>query len=252
VTLIDLTKKVEKLLIDNSPTVLTVLGVTGTVTTAYLTGRAGFRAAELLTDECYARQAPVPTKECVALTWKLYIPAATVGTVTVASIIMANRIGARRAAALAAAYTLSEKAFVEYREKIADAMGHRKEQIARDEIAQDRVRANPVDNSQLMMVGTNEVLCYDMFTGRYFNSSMERLKAAQNDINYAILNDGYAALSDFYTLVGLPNTASSEEVGWTLDKLLELRFSSVLSEHNQPCLAVDFAVAPVRNYHKFN
>lgn len=243
-------RKAEKLIIDNSPSLLTALGVTGTVTTAYLAGRASFKAAELIIVEQDDRGDWIPPKEQLQLVWTLYIPAVGAGVITVASIIMANRIGTRRAAALAAAYTLSEKAFAEYKDKIVETIGAKKEQAARDAIAQDRVDAYPPDSSQLVMVGTTDVLCYDMFTGRYFQSSMETLRQAQNDLNYSILNNGYASLSDFYSLIGLSTTASSEEVGWTLDKLLELRFSSVLSEQNQPCLAVDFAVAPVRNYHK--
>ncbi len=41
-------KRTEKLVADNSPAILTAWGVTGTLTTAYLTGKASFRAADLL------------------------------------------------------------------------------------------------------------------------------------------------------------------------------------------------------------
>ena len=76
-------KKFEKLLTDNSPVLLTSVGVAGTIATAVLTGKASFEAAKIidevennpLTTTDYALE----TKEKVELVWKLYIPPAIVG-----------------------------------------------------------------------------------------------------------------------------------------------------------------------------
>src|SRR5690349_5429579 len=93
---------------DNSPTILTALGAVGTLTTAYLAGKASFKAAQILDDydtiSIQENRPPLDAKDKVAVVWKLYIPAASTAIVTVTSIILANRIGTRRAAALAAAY----------------------------------------------------------------------------------------------------------------------------------------------------
>ena len=249
-TLIHLAKRAEKLAIDNSPSILIAIGITGTFSTAFLASKATLKASEIIAWEEMQQEKPLTNNEIVKLVWQLYIPAASSSLLTINSIVAANRISNKRADAIAAAYTITEKAYAEYKDKVIEKLGEKKEQILRDEIAQDRVSNQP--SNQLMIIGPSEVLCYDMFTGRYFNSTMETLKSAQNDINYTILNDGYASLSDFYILIGLPITSASEEVGWTLDKLLELKFSSVLSETNEPCLSFDFSVAPVRNYHKFS
>ena len=95
-------------------------------------------------------------------------------------------------------------------------------------------------------------ICYEMYTGRYFRSTMEEIKAAQNWINYQILQNNYASLSDFYDHVGLNRTAVSEEVGWNADELLEITFSTVMSEDNRPCLAFDYKVVPIRNYFRIH
>ena len=79
---------------------------------------------------------------------------------------------------------------------------------------------------------------------------METLKKAQNDTNYQVLNDVYASLGDFYSRVGLARTSISEEVGWNSNKLLELEFSTTMSEDGRPCISIGFHVDPVRNYHK--
>ncbi len=107
---------------------------------------------------------------------------------------------------------------------------------------------DPVDKQQVIITGGGEVLCYDLYTGRYFQSSMETLKKAQNDLNYTVLNHQYASLTDFYSLIGLSSTKSSDDVGWNADKLLELRFSATISDDGRPCITLDFVVAPIRNF----
>lgn len=250
----DLAKKAEKLVIDNSPTILTALAVTGAVTTAYLTGKASFKAAGILRMDREVRrvskQEARPAKEEFQLVWKEYVPAATTGVFTIVAIVGANHISHRRAAALAAAYSISERAFSEYKEKVIEVAGKAKEQRARDEVAQDQVTRTPLEN--VLVTGAGEILCFDAFTGRYFMSSMESLKKAQNDTNYTILNDGYASLGYFYNCVGIPGVAFSEDVGWTSDKKMELEITTCLSEDQRPCLSMGFRVEPVRGYYKFH
>jgi Family of unknown function (DUF6353) len=237
-------QKIGKLLIDNSPTILTAVGVTGTVGTAVLTGRATFKAAEILEAETNELE----TRDKLNLVWKCYIPPVAVGAITVVCIIGANRIGMRRAAALAAAYSLAEKAFDEYRAKVHEHLGSQKEQRIRDDIAQDRVIANPVSTREVFITGNGEVLCYDSITGRYFQSNVESLRKAQNDINHAIIHDLYASLSDFYNKIGIPTTSYSNEVGWNLDDMLEIDFSAVIAEDGRPCICIDYKFSPVRGY----
>lgn len=246
-------KHVERVVVNNSPAILTAVGVTGTVTTAIFAGRASFKAADLIREMEAEEGTPEDTKERLVertkATWKLYVPAVGVGTATVACIIFANQIGVRRAAAMAAAYSMSEKAFTEYREKIVEKVGANKEQEARDEIAQERVERNPL-GSQVIVMGDREVLCFDQYTGRYFTSSMETLKQAQNKINYRMIRENYASLNDFYDAIGLDWVATGDDLGWNSDAMLELSFTTVLSDDQRPCLAIDFHTVPVRNFYR--
>ena len=244
-------KQFEKLIHDNSPTILTGVGVAGTITTALLTGRAAIRADRFLEQQSYIQQTDFEPKEVVSMTWKLFVPPVLVGAGTVAAIVMANRIGNRRAAAIAAAYAISEKAMAEYKEKVIDRIGETKEQKIRDEIAQDQVARTPGSNA-VVLVGYGDVLCFDSYSGRYFNSSVENIKKAENDLNHRILNDMYASLTDWYNLIGLASIEMSDEVGWNVDKLLEVSLSSVLSDDDRPCLSVNFNVSPVRDYYRLH
>lgn len=252
-------KNIEKFAIDNSPTILTTIGVLGVVGTAVLTHKAATKAALIVREEedkLWSTH-PLPHtevegKERVKLTWKLYISPVAAGGVTVGCIIMANRIGSKRAAAVAAAYAISEKAYSEYREKVVEKIGEAKERNIRDEVAHDQIARNPQSESNVVIVGNGNVLCCDLFSMRYFDSSVEDLKKAQNDTNYQVLNDSYASLSDFYDRVGLPRTDVSDEIGWNCDKLMELEFTTVLSEDGRPCVAFRFQAHPIRGYHSLH
>lgn len=245
-------KRGEKALADNSPQILTTVGVVGTLTTAYLTGKASFKAADIIAMEevriSKEPRVPLTNGERFQLVWKLYIPAASSALLTATAIVGATQIGTRRAAAMAAAYSMSRREFADYQEKIVEKLGEKKEREARDELAQERINRNPVGNQQVFVTGGGEVLCYDTWTGRYFMSDMETLKAAQNQVNYQVLNSYYASLSDFYNAIGLPNTKNSDDFGWNSDKLLELTFSTTMSDENKPCIAIDFQVEPIRGY----
>lgn len=243
----DLAKRAAKAIADNSPAILTAVGVTGALTTAYLTGRASFKAAQLLAEE----PAHIDAKEKVRICWKLYIPAAVTGTLTVAAIIGADRIGTRRAAALAAAYAISDKAFEEYKAKVVEKIGKNKEEAVRDAVAQDRVNNIPVGGREVIVTGNGSVLCMDAFSGRYFLSDMESLRKAENDINWAVVHNNYASLSDFYEIIGLPETSISSEVGWNVDKMMDMHFSSALTEATgKPCMVVTYTTVPIRGFHR--
>jgi hypothetical protein len=237
---------------DNSPLILTVIGVTGTVSTALLVGKASYRSAlviDQLKNEAEAFGTPEPdAKAKVQAVWPLFIPAVGTGAMTVTCVILANRIGTKRAAAMAAAYTVVEKSFEEYREKVIEKLGPNKEQAARDEIAQERVDKNPVGNREIIVTGNGEVPFFDVYTGRYFYSTYEDVKKAENDLNYKIIHHNYASLNDFYDKIGLSHTPLGEEVGWNSNKLMDMFISTTVTDDQRPCFSIEFTTVPVRNY----
>lgn len=261
-----LAQKAKFLLNQNSSVILTGVGVAGTVGTAFLTGRASFKAARILDDAKfeiskdleyqdsengdpvkYGTVTPVLRKfDVVKLTWKYYVPPVGAGIVTVSAIIFAHRIDAKRIVALTVASGISERALKEYREKVVERLGERQDTKLRDEIAQDRV--NKATTSELVITGDGKVLCMDMLTGRYFESTMEDLKRAENKINHETLKSMGSSLSEFYDEIGLAPTAYSEQVGWGPDNMMELKISTTMSVDGRPCLAVDFEPHPFDNY----
>lgn len=226
----------------NSPGILTVLGITGLVGTAYLAGKAGYETAKKLEDT----DPNMLNQDKVKLVWKLYIPPVASGVVSLACIVGASKSHANRTAAAAAAYSITEKAFSEYKGKVVEQIGKTKEQKIRDEIRQDQVISSKV-GKEIIILGKGHVLCCELYTGRYFRSDMELLKRAENVLNQRIVNDLYVTMDEWYDIVGLSSTSHACDIGWNSDRLVELEFSSVFSEDGEPCLAFDYSyVKPIK------
>ncbi len=159
---------------------------------------------------------------------------------TIACIVGTARVSNKRAAAAQAAFVLTERAYSEYRNKVIEEYGERKDQSLRDSIAEDRVKKNTPPSADILITGPGNVLCCELHTGRYFSSDMETLRKAQNDLNSRLLGHDTCSLDDFYWLVGLNGTSNSGDLGWTSEKLMVLDFSTVLTEDGRPCLAFEY------------
>lgn len=251
-TLHSIAHQVVKLTKDNSPLILTAIGVAGTVSTAVLSGKATLKAwHHIKAEEDSLEREPFSSltpREVAFVVWKDFIPPVLAGVGTIACIVCANQIGTRRAAAMAAAYSLSEKAMVEYKDKVIEQIGKNKEQKIRDDIAQDRMETDKIGVQEVFATGSGTDLCYEMLTARYFYSSMENIKHAMNRVNYKINRNHEASLNDFYDYLGLDNNTIGDELGWNLDKQMDISFTTTLADGNRPCLAFSYRVEPIRDY----
>ena len=235
---------VTKIAKTHSPEILMALGISSMVSTVYLTGKASFEAARLIDleeeEEGPSQNRRKRIQERTKLVWKLYIPAAASGAVSVACAIGSFKASGNKTAAAVAAYSLTEKAFSEYKEHVVEELGKGKSQKIVDQIAQDRVLANPEPSKEVVIMPSGHILCCEMFTGRYFRSDMESLRKAENEINAKINHERYVTLDEFYELVGLKGTTNSASLGWDSDRLMALDFSTVISIDGEPCLAFDY------------
>lgn len=243
-------KGVQQSLSKHSPEILVGLGITGMVTTVVLAVRATPKALENIEkkkkDE---KKDKLTVGETVKATWKCYIPTAITGVTSAACVIGANSVNTRRNAALAAAYKLTETAFTEYREKVVETIGEKKEQVVHDKIAEDRVAKNPVSSTDVIITEKGNTRFMDGISGRRFLSDMDKIKRAVNEINYRITTDfcGYVTLTEFYDEIGLPGTDISDELVWRCDRgLLELRTSAQIDEDGVPCIVLSYAIPPMR------
>lgn len=245
-----LSKTANRFLTDNGPVILTTVASLGVVSTAALAVRATPEALRRI----HPPEGPpeeLTKQEMIKRAWSLYIPALSVGAVTIACVVMLNSVHTKRQAALASVYSLTEKAFKEYQEKVIEQHGANKEQKVRDSIAQDRVNANPVGKNEVVVLAPEGVLFYDSISGRYFKSTVESVRRSVNTLNETLIYEMSASLNEFYHLIGLEQTRIGDELGWKLDNgQLEVGFSTVMSEDDKPCISLDYKTQPIHNYSK--
>lgn len=241
---------------DNASTILTASGVVGTIATAVLASRASVKAIEVLheKEKIYEEQYPddQPSKlDNTLLVAPFFIPPVLVGGLTITAIIMAHRVNATKIAALTAAYATYQGRLEELQKKLSERLtGPKKTQID-DEIAQDHVTKTP--NTEVIIIGEGDVLCFDMLSGRYFRGNVERIRRAEHTLNEKIVDDQFASLSDFYDEIGLAATELSDSLGWSTlvqDPPVKVKLSTTLTPEEKPCIAVDFNILPVPDYQR--
>lgn len=232
----------------HSPEILVGIGVTGMLTTTVLAVKATPKALRII-DEKKSENQNLSKKEIVESTWKFYVPAGITCALSIACIIGASSVNTKRNAALATAYTLSETALQEYKSKVVETIGSKKETDIRDAIAKDHIEQNPVSKNEIIVTNNGDALCYDMLSGRYFKSSIEKLRKAENILNKDLREETYVSLNEFYSEIGLKPTKIGDLLGWNIDYgYVELEFSSQIAEDGTPCLVIDYLVAPGYNY----
>lgn len=250
-----ITSDIRRFVSKRSPEILTGIGIAGMITTTILAVKATPRALELIeekkTEDWIDKLSPL---DVVKTAWKPYIPAITTGVVSTACLIGASSVNVKRNAALATAYKLSETALSEYREKVIETIGEKKEKTVRDKVAEERVKKNPVSKSEVIVTGTGTTLCFDPISGRYFQSSIDKIKRAENELNKQMLHDisGYVSLNEFYDELGLDHTSVGDDLGWNVNKLIDISFSSQLNDNGEPSVVLDYLVAPQYDFYKFS
>ena len=230
----------------HSPEILTGIGIAGMITTTVLAVKATPKAIKLIEAEKRVKHvdtlSPIDT---VKTAWKCYIPAAITGASSIACLIGSNAINVKRNAALTTVYTLSEVARNEYREKVVETLGEKKEHA-------ERIKKDPVSKKEVIITDKGTTLCYDHVFGRYFKSDIDLINRAMTKINREIVINMYASLNDFYAELGLSPVEMGYELGWNIDDgTIEIEPSSQLADDGTPCLVIDYNVQPKYNYSRF-
>lgn len=249
-TVVKFIKSAQLAVTKHSPEILTGIGIAGMVTTTILAVKATPKALKIIEEKKNDEGVEELTvKETVKATWKCYIPATVTGAASVACLVGASSVNARRNAALATAYKLSETALAEYRDKVIETVGEKKEHLIREKVDKERIDKNPVSKNEVIITERGNTLCYESTSGRYFKSDIEQIKKAINEINRIMLLDMYVSLNEFYDELGLDHTSVGDYLGWNIDdRNIEPDFSSHIADDGTPCIVVNYSVAPHYGY----
>lgn len=246
-------RSVQATLTRRSPEILIGIGITGMITTTILAVKATPKALRLIEEKKHELDVEKLTPvETVKTTWKCYVPAAVTGVASAACIIGSNSVNARRNAALATAYKLSETAFTEYREKVVDTIGEKKERTVRDKVSEEQIKQTPVNKTEVIVTGKGKTLFFEPLSHRYFYSDMEKIKRAENKLNKQIICDAFdmgVTVNDFYAELGIPGTATGDNLGWKIGYLIDIYPSAQMAEEEtehegEPCIVLNHTNPP--------
>lgn len=252
-------KDVQTVLSKHSPALLTGIGIAGMITTTVLAVKATPKALKLIETKRQELDLDPEEKltvaETVKTTWKCYIPAAITGVTATACLIGANSVNTRQKAALATAYNLSASALTEYKEKVVETIGEKKEREIRDKVAESKLEQNPVNNSTIVMTNKGTTRFMDSITKRRFVSDIETINQIINRLNRRMINgDDYISLNEFYYEIGLEGCDVGDDLGWNVTRgLIELPDPphAMVDTDGVPCVVLEYQVAPKRGFNSY-
>lgn len=239
-----------KYVVKRSPEILTGFGIMGLLSTTVLAvkstpealRRIGKRKRELQVTE-------LSKAETIKAAWKCYIPSAITAAVSTGCIIGGSHINYRRNMALAAAYTLSETAFKDYKEKVEETLTKKDAERVKDAVAKGKIDNNPIDEENIIITKQGNHLCYDITSGRYFRSDINKIKQTINELNERLLSEQFISQNELFSELGLDLVGGGYELGWdATDGLIEVEYSSQIASNGEPCLTINYMISPLRKY----
>lgn len=227
----------------NAPAILIGLSVVSGGAAIVLAVRETPKALKRIDDAKAEKQVDKLTPmDTVKATWTCYLPAAGAFIFSTACAIGSQSVNAKRNAALAAAYKISETALLEYKDKVVETIGEKKEKTVRDKVAQAQIDKTPVSRSEVIITGKGKSLCFDPLSNRYFESDLESIRRAENKLNRDMLQsiNGDTWLNDFYTEIGIDPIDSNigYQLGWNTDYLIDLDIHTGTSSDERPCFVI--------------
>lgn len=235
-----------------SPTILTFLGVGGVITTSALAVRATPKAHQLKLDvEDYGGD----KLDIFLATWKCYIPAALVGTATIACILGANVLNKKQQASIASIYALADQTYQQYRKAAKEVYGEDADNQIKAQVAKDiyiscdgyKVYSPDLDSA------SEKVLFYDYYSNRYFTSTVAAVINAQYHLNRNWSLKGEVVINDFYEYLGIDKIKGGD-VGWADDFVeqgfmwIDFDISKVIMDDGLECFVVSAVHEPEAFY----
>lgn len=243
-------KGVKTFLSQNSPTILTVMGIVGTVSTAVMASQATSKAKDIIHEN---KAEDADWRDKVALTWKCYIPTALMGVSTVGCIVGSHLCNEGQKTALQSAYLLSQTTLQEYQKRVIARIGEKKEREVYAETVKEVAAQQPLYSSgdigdKVIDTGRGNTLFYDTIAQQYFKSDINCIKAAVNELNYEVRTEMYFDWNEILYRWGLPLRKYGSELIFDVDRPLEVRMTPEMMDNGQVRILLDYDLFPKSTY----
>lgn len=238
-------KKGLNFVISNRAEMLAGASLVGLAATIYFSGKAALEINRCLEDTMLTKET-LKDPETAKKVLTAAAPAALSAGFTAACIVGSQVIAHNQYGALMAAYMLGQDKLKMFESKAVKLMGEDQTGELKAAVAQQRVLMRPITSSSgyIIDTGNGNTLCLDAMSGRYFKSSVEALRRAENDVNSQVNDDWSATLNEFYQYLGLEPIKLGDDLGWNTENLLHLMFDSALTSSGEPVLVLDYETYP--------
>nr|DAI86306.1 MAG TPA: hypothetical protein [Caudoviricetes sp.] len=253
--------KLDTFLKKNSASILTVAAAAGVVCTSLLTARAAIKASKVIEIKEEKSGEKLTLGETLSAVWTIYIPPVILGISTIGCIFGANIFNKRQQASLASAYALINSSYKEYKAKVKELYGEETHNRIIDTIATEKpkdicVRAYGLADAYTQEMDENSEprLFYDEYSGRYFESTPEKVLLAEYHLNRNYTLRGFAKLNEFYEFLGLESTDYGETVGWNVaGEIYWIDFNhrkAIIGDDTDSfeCYIIEMSYSPGENY----
>lgn len=154
---------------------------------------------------------------------KLYAPALIVGTASIGALTGSHVTLNRRNAGLTAAYAATQKAYDEYRERVQEELGEKKESDIHHAVKVLDVVDETGKKHKIPHADPNKWSMYARFFDEASvnwqkNAELNRIfvQAQQNYCNHLLHARGHVFLNEVYDMLGIPRCKAGQVVGWVL------------------------------------
>lgn len=223
----------------HSPQMLFVAGVAGAITSTVVACKATLKLTDIVDDieyevhdvkrhrdehstDYYKDLTYIYTKGAYRV-GKLYAPAVVLGTASIGALTGSHVTLTRRNAGLTAAYAATQKAFDEYRDRVKDELGEKKESDIRHAVTAIDVIDESGKKVKVPHANPNKWSMYARFfeesnVNWQKNPELNRIfvQAQQNYANHLLHARGHVFLNEVYDMLGLPRCKAGQVVGWVV------------------------------------
>lgn len=259
-SLIRTTNKIGLILKKNSPKILMGVGIAGSVVSTVLACKATLKVKDILDeknetveqihncveDETLDYNEEDKKKDLTILyaqtgvkLAKLYLPSIALGALSIASIVSGYKILNKRNVALAAAYTVVDKGFKNYRKNVVERFGEEVDRELRHNIKAKQIEEKYIDKDGNEKTRKKKVyeIAEDKKPGegiseyaKFFDEwntdehskdpeyNLMFLRKQQDYANEVLKHQGYLFLNEVYDMLGIPRTQAGQVVGWIYDE----------------------------------
>lgn len=252
--------------VKHSPTILLVMGIGGMLTSVIWAAKATPKAMKAIEKAQEVKSQTEEFKDCavkpaltagetVKATWRCYLPSAVIFMVSATCLIFGHTVSAKRNAALASVYAVTDATLRQYKEAIEQNVAPEVKEKIEETVAQKQVQAQPsAADNYIYNINPDGILFVEPVTWQQFRSDKETIRAAANDIKQDMLHDGFdgtATLGDFFDKLGLKGNATiKEQIGWSISYncLDSISFKPIVAPCGLPALLLEYKETPKRDY----